>query len=379
MVQSGGTLPNRCEVMALKAMTVLGPTDASELGFTLPHEHIMFDSSVWVVDPADPWKLEISKRPVTIESVGELRRDPMICRDNLVLEDEGVALRELAMFRDAGGSTIVDVSSVGLRGDVDRIRRLSEQSGLNIVVATGCYVAQSHPPHIAGQDVDQLTQWMIQELTVGIDGTDIRAGIIGELGVSEGGLDPEEEKVLRAAAAAQSETGAPITIHNAIPHERQGFRVLRVLESAGADLSRVIMGHMTQSVPDIAYHRAIADTGAVLEFDRFGAELYNDSWGGKNYCEQRDAEVVVEIADLVRKGYADRILLSHDVGFKVQLSSYGGLGYTHLPRRVVRYLANLEVPEEVIHQMTVLNPARLLGNERLADQGATVSQRQALA
>lgn len=363
----------------MKAMTVLGPIDAGELGFTLPHEHIMFDSSVWVAEPADPWKLEISKRPVTMESVGELRRDPMICRDNLVLEDEGVALRELTMFRDAGGSTIVDVSSVGLRGDVTRIRRLAKQSGVHIVAATGCYVAPSHPPHIARQDVDQLTEWMVHELTVGIDDTDIRAGVIGELGVSEGGLDLQEEKVLRAAAAAQRETGAPITIHNAIPHERQGFRVLRVLETAGADLSRVIMGHMTQSVPDIAYHRAIADTGAVLEFDRFGAELYNDSWGGKNYCEQRDAEVVVEIAELVRKGYADRILLSHDIGFKVQLSSYGGLGYAHIPRRVVRYLTNLEVPDEAIHQMTVRNPARLLGNEQLDAEGATLAQRQALA
>jgi phosphotriesterase-related protein len=357
--------------MTLEAMTVLGPVDVNELGLTLPHEHIMFNSSVWVVEPADPWKIEISQRPVTMASVGELRRDPMICRDNLVLEDEDVALREIGMFKDAGGSTIVDVSSVGLRGDVERIRRLSERSGLNIIVATGCYVADSYPPHIAGQDIDQLTEWMISELTVGIDGTGIRAGIIGELGVSEGGANPQEEKVLRAAAAAQVQTGAPITIHNAIPHERQGFRVLRTLEAGGADLSRVIMGHMTQSVPDSAYHRALADTGAALEFDRFGAELYNDSWGGKNYCEQRDAEVVVEIADLIRKGYGDRILMSHDVGFKVQLSSYGGLGYAHIPRRVVRYLTNLEVSDEDIRQMTVLNPARLLGNDRLAAETET--------
>jgi phosphotriesterase-related protein len=350
----------------MNAMTVLGPIEVSRLGFTLPHEHIMFDSSVWVSEPQDPWKLEIANHPVTMESVGELRRDPMICRDNLVLEDEDVALRELSAFRDAGGATVVDVSSVGLRGDVERIRRLAEHSGLNIIVATGCYVAPSLPPWVAERDVDQLTEWMIQELTVGIDGTDIRAGIIGELGVSEDRMHPDEEKVLRAAAAAQSETGAPITIHNAIPHERQGFKVLRILDAGGADLSRVIMGHMTQSVPDIAYHRAIADTGAVLEFDRFGAELYNDSWGGKNYCEQRDAEVVVEIADLVRKGYGDRVLISHDIGFKVQLSSYGGLGYAHIPRRVVRYLTNLEVPEEAIHEMTVANPARLLGNAQIA-------------
>src|SRR5262249_37239784 len=157
--------------------------------------------------------------------------------------------------------------------------------------------------------VEQLAEWMIGEITNGIDGTDIRAGVIGELGVSEGGMHPDEEKMLRAGAMAHVETGAPISIHNAIPAEKQGMRVLRILREEGADLERVIMGHMTQSVPDVAYHRAIADAGATLEFDRFGAEFYmsvgDSEWGGSysgNYCEQRDAEVVAEIAQLVRQG-----------------------------------------------------------------------------
>jgi phosphotriesterase-related protein len=361
----------------MKAMTVSGAIDVSELGITLPHEHVMFNSTVWVQEPVEPWKREIADGPVTMAKVGELRRDPMICRDNLVLEDEDVAVREIAAFRDAGGSTIVDVSSVGIRvvgsGSVSAVRRVSERSGVHIIAGTGCYVAFSQPPEMLSRSADEIAEWMVGELDDGIEDTGIRAGVIGELGVSEGGMQPQEEKVLRAAAFAQSQTGAAITVHNAIPHERQGFRVLHVLRESGADLSRVIMGHMTQSVPDRSYHRAIADTGAVLEFDRFGAELYNDSWGGKNYCEQRDVDVAAEIAALVREGYADRILLSHDVGFKVQLSSYGGLGYAHILRRVVGYLENLEVPPEAIHQMTVLTPARVFGNERLED--AEVSPR----
>jgi phosphotriesterase-related protein len=351
----------------MKAMTVRGPVDVAELGFTLPHEHPMKSSrAIWHTDePLAPWKVEAATDPMRTASVGELRRDPMICRDNLVPPEEDVALSEIVAFRDAGGSTIVDVSSVGLRGDVSVGPRLSARSGVHIIAATGCYLAFSQPPEMAPQTPEEIAGWMIGELTEGIENTGVRAGIIGELGVSEGGMHPQEEKMLRAAAFAQAETGAAITIHNAIPHERQGFRVLNVLREAGADLTRVIMGHMTQSVPDRFYHRAIADTGAVLEFDRFGAELYNDSWGGKNYCEQRDTEAAVEIAALVREGYGDRILLSHDAGFKVQLSAYGGLGYAHIPRRVVGYLANLEVPAEAIHQMTVLTPARILGNPRL--------------
>lgn len=367
----------------MKAMTVSGAIDVAQLGVTLPHEHVMFNTTMFAQEPVEPWKMEIARRPVSMASVGELRRDPMICRDNLLLDDEDVAVREIEAFREAGGSTIVDVSSVGLRivgsGTVSAVARVAERAGVNIIAGTGCYLAFTHPPDFATQSVEEIARWMVSELNDGIEDTGIRAGIIGELGVSDGGMHPQEEKMLRAAAYAQTETGAAITIHNAIPHERQGMRVLGVLKESGADLSRVIMGHMTQSVPDRHYHRTIADTGAVLEFDRFGSEFYNDSWGGKNYCEQRDVDVVAEIAALIREGYGDRILMSHDVGFKVQLSSYGGLGYAHILRRVVRYLANLDVPPEAIHQMTVLTPARLLGNERLRSAGCAPQVEKAIA
>ncbi len=330
-------------------MTVAGPIDVEDLGLTLPHEHVMFDSTVFY-DAEDPvfsrkdslpdWKREVMERGVRLETVGELRRDPMLARDNLILDNEDVAAHELQLFRNAGGKT----------------------TGVNIIASTGHYLAFTHPPDVASQSVDDIAKWMIDELNTGIDATDIRAGIIGELGVSEGGMHKDEEKVLRAGALAQRETGAPITIHNAIPTEKQGLRVLKILESEGADLQRVIMGHMTHTVPDPDYHRSIADSGAYIEFDRFGAELYNDIWGGKNFCEPRDAEVVREVAQLVREGYEDRILISHDIGFKVQLSSYGGLGFAHIPRRVLTYLRNLEVPDSAIDQITVENPARVLGN-----------------
>ena len=352
-------------------MTVAGPIDVEDLGLTLPHEHVMFDSTVFY-DAEDPvfsrkdslpdWKREVMERGVRLETVGELRRDPMLARDNLILDNEDVAAHELQLFRNAGGKTIVDVSPAEMGRHPESFRRISERTGVNIIASTGHYLAFTHPPDVASQSVDDIAKWMIDELNTGIDATDIRAGIIGELGVSEGGMHKDEEKVLRAGALAQRETGAPITIHNAIPTEKQGLRVLKILESEGADLQRVIMGHMTHTVPDPEYHRSIAESGAYIEFDRFGAELYNDIWGGKNFCEPRDAEVVREIAQLVREGYEDRILISHDIGFKVQLSSYGGLGFAHIPRRVLTYLRNLEVPDSAIDQITVENPARVLGN-----------------
>jgi phosphotriesterase-related protein len=361
----------------MHAMTVLGPVDAAELGFTLPHEHVLFDTTVFLMEPDEEWKRELAEGPVTMETTGAIRRDPAICRDNMVHRDEEVGLAELARFRKAGGRTIVDVSPPALGRDPEALRRLSEASGLHIIGATGHYLAFTYPPEVAGLSVEQLAEWMIGELTNGIDGTEIRAGVIGELGVSEGGMHRDEEKMLRAGAMAQVATGAPISIHNAIPAEKQGMRVLRILREEGADLERVIMGHMTQSVPDVAYHRTIADTGATLEFDRFGAEFYmsvgESEWGGSysgNYCEQRDAEVVEEIAQLVRQGYGDRILLSHDIGFKIQLHTYGGLGWSHVPLRVTRYLRNVGLSPDEIDQMTVRTPARLFGNPKLEGSSA---------
>jgi phosphotriesterase-related protein len=346
----------------MTVMTVLGPVDQESLGFTLPHEHLLFDLSVFLHEPDEDWKREYADAQVTMETTGALRRDPTICRDNLILRDEDVAAGELARFTAAGGGTIVDLTPPALGRDPAALRRLSQRAGVHIVASTGHYIAATHPPEVAGQTEEELAAWMIGEISSGIGETGVRAGVIGEIGVSPSGPLPSEVKMLRAAALAQSDTGVAISVHNAIPAERQGMRVLRILTEAGARPERVVMGHMTQSVPDIAYHRAIADTGATLEFDRFGAEFYDgtqDAAVGQSYCEARDSEVVKEIAALVRQGYADRVMLSHDAGFKIQLHAYGGLGLSHIPLRVTRYLRTAGVGEAAISQMTVSNAARM--------------------
>ncbi len=350
-------------------MTVLGPVSRDDLGFTLPHEHLLFDITAALRPPDEEWKREYATQPVTLETTGAIRRDPMICRDNLILRDEDVAASELDRFRRAGGAAIVDVTPPALGRDAAALRRLSERTGVHIVASTGHYVAAAHPPEVAQQSEDDLAAWMIGEISVGISGTGVRAGVIGEIGVSPGGPHPAEVKMLRASALAQRETGVAISIHNAIPAERQGMRVLRILADAGAQLDRVVMGHMTHSVPDIRYHKTIADTGAVLEFDRFGAEFYDNSQStaiGTTYAENRDTEVVEEIAVLVRHGYADRIMISHDAAFKIQLHTYGGLGLSHIPLRVTRYLRTAGVSDAEVEQITTVNPARMFAQQAVS-------------
>ena len=346
------------------AITTGGPVAADDLGIVLPHEHLLFDLSAYLTQPLDDHERSLVGAPLTLDNAGHMRRSPLVSRENLVLHDEDMAALELGYFREVGGRTVVDCTLPEMKRDVSAVARVAESSGVNVIVVTGHYVKPTQGPEVARQSVDEITRWMIGELRDGIDGTGIRAGAI-KVGVSSvPRMPPEERKCLEAAAQAQAETGAPITIHNPVPFEKRGVEVVRILARAGADPERVIMGHLTHSVPDDRYHRTIMDTGATAEFDRFGEELYQEAEAGFNRWglyggEPRDSDVVNEIVTLVKDGYIDRILMSHDIGFRNGLRSFGGFGYAHVPYRIARYLRQQGLDDDDLEQLMVLNPARL--------------------
>jgi phosphotriesterase-related protein len=345
-------------------MTTSGRVPATELGIVLPHEHLLFDLSAYLTTPLDDRERDLVDAALTLENAGHLRRSPLVSRQNLVMRDADVAARELRWFHDAGGRTIVDCTLPEMKRDVAAVARLAETTGLNIIVVTGHYVASTQDESVAAQAVDEITEWMIGELRDGIDETGVRAGAIKFGLTSVPRMPPVERRCLEAAAQAQAETGAPITIHNPLPFEKRGVEVVRLLARAGADPERVVMGHMTHTVPDDRYHRSIMDTGATIEFDRFGQELYQEADRGFNrwgmYAgEPRDSDVVNEIVTLVRDGYVDRILMSHDVGFRNGLRTFGGFGYAHVPTRVARYLQQQGVDDAEREQLLVHNPARI--------------------
>ena len=348
----------------MQAITTSGPVEADQLGIVLPHEHLLFDLSAYLTAPLDEHERALVDVPLSLENAGHLRRSPLVSRENLILHDEEVAVRELGYFREVGGRTVVDCTLPEMKRDVTAVARVAKASNVNIIAVTGHYIKPTQGPEVARQTVDEITQWMITELRDGIDGTAIRAGAI-KVGVSSvPRMPPEERKCLEAAAQAQAETGAPITIHNPVPFEKRGVEVVRILTRAGADPERVIMGHLTHSVPDDRYHRSVMDTGATAEFDRFGEELYQEAEPGFNRWglysgEPRDSDVVNEIVTLVKDGYVDRILMSHDIGFRNGLRSFGGFGYAHVPYRIARYLQQQGLDDDDLQQLMVRNPARL--------------------
>lgn len=346
------------------AMTTGGPVSQDRLGIVLPHEHLLFDLTAYLTPPRDERERALVDAPLSLESAGHLRRSPLVSRENLLMQDEEICARELEYFREAGGRTVVDCTLPEMKRDVAAVARLAEAAALNIIVVTGHYVHATQTEEVSRQTVDTIAETMIRELREGIDGTGIRAGAIKFGLTSVPRMPASERRCLEAAALAQVETGAPITIHNPLPFEQRGVEVVRLLTRSGADPERIIMGHMTHTVPDDRYHRSIMDTGATIEFDRFGQELYQEADAGFNrwgmYAgEPRDSDVVNEIVTLVKAGYVDRILLSHDIGFRTGLRQFGGFGYSHVPTRIASYLRQQGVDPQDIDQMIVGSPARL--------------------
>ena len=332
-----------------QVMTVLGPIDPGDLGETLMHEHLFVDLRNWLVPPKTPEEVVFADRHVTTANLDRLRRDPLRSKDNLVLDDLEMMIEEAANFKRSGGGTIVEVTLTGIGRDPVRLKQLSSASSLNIICGCGYYVGSSHPPHVSVRTKAELAAEMIRDLTERIGETGIRAGIIGEIGLSPGIL-PDEEKVLRAAVIAARETGAALSIHPPWPRGER-LPILDILIDEGADLTRVILCHMDNNGLDADTHQAIADKGVYLEYDTLGKEYCRDAHYGFN--DPLDSERVAIITEMVRRGYVAQILLSQDVCKKTETCRYGGRGYAHIGKNIVQMLTTSGVTAEQIRTMRV--------------------------
>jgi phosphotriesterase-related protein len=316
----------RGQVQALpgQVQTVLGPVPAADLGFVLPHEHTGIH--LWQIPNRwDYWELSA---------------------------DDALVLPELAAYRQAGGGTLVDLTLPGVGRDPVRLRRYAEASGLHIVMGTGWYRTAYYPAEarIDRRTVDDLADELVAGIEGGVDGTDVKPGIIGEIGTDKPWLTALEERVHRAAGRAARRTGLALTTHSVM--SPVGLAQLRVFEDEGVDPARVVIGH-ADSYPVLEHYLEIIRRGANLEFDFLGMSF--------TPMERAGEPRIVDLArELIERGHADRLLLSQDVCHNSQLKAYGGNGYVYLFETFLPRLRAAGVPEAAIHQMTVLNPARIL-------------------
>ena len=186
-------------------MTVDGPIPSADLGVTLMHEHLQNDCRCWWNPPREPERQHLAEGPVRIEILGELRQDPFVNRHNIALDELDLAIKEVAAFAQAGGRTVVDPTCRGIGRDPVKLRAIASGTGLQVVMGAGYYLHTSFPAGFEALSADDIADQIVREALDGVDGTDARIGLIGEIGVSSD-FTKGEERSLRGAARAMVRT-----------------------------------------------------------------------------------------------------------------------------------------------------------------------------
>ena len=335
--------------------TVIGLIEPSELGPTTTHEHLYIDFS-FMYRPAQDSALDLSDAPITLENLGWVRHNHYSSHANLRLMDVETAVAEASLYKAAGGGAIVDATTIGIGRDARALERISRESGVHVVMGAGFYVDAVHPHNMDLYNADVLSQRIVDDIRNGVDGTSVKAGIIGEIGCTWP-LTGNERKSLEAAAIAQRETGAAILIHPG-RHPDAPAEILEVLADAGADIPRVIMGHLDRTVFDIDRLLAIAATGCYLEWDLFGSE--GSYYPLANIDMPSDAQRLDFIKQVVDAGYAGKIVIGQDICTNHRLTRYGGHGYGHILENIVPRMRRKGFSDDDIEAITVSNPASIL-------------------
>ncbi len=292
-------------------MTVNGPISPEQLGFTLIHEHIFLSILADYLDT------------------------------DRVLDDPESAYVELMHYRNAGGVTLVDQTNRGLEQQPEAVREISKKTGLNIVLGCGWYREPFYDDSLYRTKTNDIADEMIKDLSDGIDDTDVKAGIIGELGAHETWVSPVEERVLRAGARAHLQTGVTIATHGLFAPV--GLKQLDILSEEGVNPQRVIVGH-AHDYPYHEYHIEIAKRGAFISFDG----MQDDN----QFLLKRDLSNIKKIVDA---GFIHKLLLSHDVCVNSHYIMNGGSGYNFISTRLFPYLSEIGLNKNEFKQIMIEN------------------------
>ncbi len=312
--------------------TLRGPIDSSQLGRVLIHEHVFLMDMEYTIN----------------------YRPDFFTKDTI----DAAAVR-LNALKAAGIDTIIDLTVLGLGRHVPSLIAVAQKTGLNIIASTGIYTFNDVPgpfgfygPGLLHDAPEPLIEHFVRDITQGMGGTAIKAGEL-KCAIDAPGLTPGVERVMRAVAQANRITGTPITVHTA-PAKHTGLDVQRVLSEEGVDLEDVVLGHCGDST-DIDYLMKLADQGSILGMDRFGLDL--------GITTQQRVET---IAELVRRGYAGSLTLSHDCccwsDYFPQVEDYRRAlpnhHYLHIHNDVLPMLREAGVSEADLDAMFIGNPRR---------------------
>jgi len=305
--------------------------DSSALGITLMHEHMF------------------------VLSDGVLEAFPHLYNTDAMVEEVANRLQQVTKH---GVQTVVDLSVLGLGRKISLMQQVASRvKDVQFIVATGLYTYNELPHYFENRDIDHMASLFVRDIKEGVQGTSVKAGIL-KCATDQPGVTPGVEKVLRAVARAHLQTGVPIYTHTHAG-TRRGLEQQRIFQEEGVDLRRVVIGHSGDS-DDLGYLTALIDNGSYIGMDRFGL-YYTDAFPIFPTFETR----VRVVAELCKRGYAGRLILSHDCcGFidwlpmEVVRQLAPKWTYTHIFDDVIPALRELGVTEAQIQQMLVENPRR---------------------
>ena len=250
--------------------TVLGPIDDAALGFTLSHEHVLV--AMGEDNHHYPWLFDWERT-----------------RANTV--------RELSEAKAGGVDTIIDLTTPDLGRDVEFVRDVARDSGVNIVAATGIW--RDVPRSFWERGIDRIADIFVREIETGIGDSGIKAGVIKVANDAEG-VTPPAERVLRGAARALKRTGCPISTHQWAP-AKVGARQVEIFLDEGAPMDRICIGHSADTM-DVAYLESLLQTGVYLSMDPYPAAEGRPDWRERN----------ATVKELIDRGWAHRLMLGHD-------------------------------------------------------------------
>ncbi len=330
---------------------MLGLIDPGMLGHTLMHEHLLFDIRTPAMRAEPDQGPEISLCNCFAIGYGA-RKVP----GNYRLACEATATEEVRLMAEAGGRTIVELTVGGLDPRPNGLVAIARGAGVNVVMGCGHYVDEYQPDANRDRSVESFATEMIDQVELGAWNTDVRAGILGEIGCQAPWTELER-RVMAGALLAMAQTGAALNVHPGRDPD-QPQEVADFVRAHGGDPSRVIISHIDRTIFDETRLLRLADSGVVIEFDLFGQE--QSYYPLSDIDMPNDAVRLRLIRALIARGHLERVVISHDICYRTRMTRFGGHGYGHIFANVVPMMRRRGFSETEIETILVGNPRRLL-------------------
>lgn len=334
-----------------KIQTVTGLIEPEDLGQTLMHEHVLCD-----IRSPEKRKIEANDPEITLQNYHDIAYGRVEHITKYRLDMIEVAKEEMRQLNKVGGQAVVELTCGGLRPDPEGLVEVAKDSDVDIIMGCGHYVEEYQDPENFNRSVDDFAQEMVGQVFGGAWGTEIRAGLIGEIGCQSPWTDLEK-KVMRGAIIAQEETGAALNVHPGRDQD-QPQEVADFVKEHDGDVSRLVISHIDRTIFDEERLLRLADTGCIIEFDLFGLE--HTYYPLADIDMPNDGARLKFIRTLIEHGHLDQIVISQDICYRTRLSQFGGHGYAHIFKNVLPLMRERNFTENEIEAILVRTPRRIL-------------------